>query len=1430
MVERLVEALAGLEPALSAEELADALWLARFLDPPGSASGAGAHGADVPAAEVPGPEARADTTGGDRGNSRIQGAASTSGPGLGHGAGGTTSSGGETTAGAAGNGAAQPGSSSGAGDRGGPPGTDAFGNTAATGAEPQAGLFLPDALSGGRDATAFPVRAPTVPALPRTLELGRALRALRSEVPAPLPGRLDEERTATRFADTGIWDPQPEPAFERRFDLVLVVDTAASMKVWRHTADELRLLLERLGAFRDLRVRHLDTDGDVAVESPGGTEGRQIVLVVSDCIGAAWRDGRAAALLERWGRSCAVAIVQPLPQRLWRRCAAATEQVFLRAPAPGAANARLAARPRDRARGGPVPPGVPVPVLALERRWLGPWAAMVAGSGREIAAEALFTGRPVAGHPPPASAEPTALERVLRFRASASPTAYELAGYLAAAPLRLPVMRLVQRAMLPGSTPAHLAEVFLGGLLREADDPAGGRRPDRAGGAAYEFHDGVRDVLLSGLRREEALAVLREVWGTVRDRLGSTLDFPALLAAVREDTGTLPSDQPFAQVAARVLARLGGSYGKAAEHLASAVAVAQRERRPNGSSGRDEPDAGRWQGGEAAAGPRIFGGVPPRDRRFRRRDVLMARVRQALRGTGAAVLLPEEGRPIGGTGKTRLAIELVHELRAAYDVVWWMPAAEPWTVRTSLGDLARRLGTPLSDDLGVTIANLLGALRGGLPGGRWLLVYDGACAPDGLADLVPRPQEGGTAGDVLITSDDRDWAQRARGIDVGVLSRPSSIALLRDRVPGLAAEEAARVAEYCEDIPGVLVQAAAWLVPSDAVPPGAVPPGAGQDGTNEHLRLFDQRARALGDPYAAALEVTLDRLRTRLPGAADLLTLWSGLGPAPVTADMLAAVLPDEGMLRTAMAALEQAGIATLDPATGGLFVSPAAQAVVRRRSSADERAWIRSRAQATLAAATPVQEPEDQATWPLRARITPHVVPSGAAGPEADVRARALVLDQVRFLLASGDHETCRELAYEALAGWPVRQADTDDVEWVLDVFVALTRALRALVRPEEAAVAGEKVVGRLRARLGPHAPAVTLAADLLGMTGSALRAYGDLVAAHGLDRDHWQKTERRYGPEHPEALRAAGEVATGLRLLGRFDEARELDAVTLRRLRARGRHDGAALEASSRLGRDLHGLGRYDEALRVQEAALDHAPERLGRDHAAVLQAQAAHAGTLRKKGRTAAAVRLADAALEGHLRRFGPDHPSTLATRMTAALARAAAGSPGPGRVLAEEALAGYRRSLGEEHPLTAACAIDLAILLRVVGDVRAAFEADQAAVAVLDGAVGPEHYFTLCGAAGMAHDLYLLGESNAAREMAASALEGFRRRHGPSHPYTLACAHDLEVVGRGAGGAATGPVSRGGAVEELASLLGGLHPEVRAAARGELLDCDIELPPL
>ncbi|MFI8945433.1 SAV_2336 N-terminal domain-related protein [Streptomyces sp. NPDC053750] len=367
-------------------------------------------------------------------------------------------------------------------------------------------LRLPSPAPSRGTAATEPHRsllAPAPPMLPHPLALQRSLRPLKRRTDAPLSRVVDERATADRIARLGAdprwWLPVMRPARERWLRLNLVYDAGPTMPVWRPFVRELHTVLAQSGVFRTVALHRAEPDGTVrggGAHTPA--DGRTVTLLISDCMGPQWREGPAGTLwyrtLRRWARQMPLAVVQPLPEHLWRDTALPPVPGRLAAPHRAAANATLTFLPYDTA----VPFGpegaVPVPVLEPGPRWLANWASLVASpGGTEHPGAAAPLHRPL-----PADADDrtdlAALspeELVLRFRATASREAFRLAGHLALGRPDLPVMRLVQAAVEPRPRPQHLAEVILSGMLTSVTGPAG----------SYAFRPGVRDLLLRGLPR-----------------------------------------------------------------------------------------------------------------------------------------------------------------------------------------------------------------------------------------------------------------------------------------------------------------------------------------------------------------------------------------------------------------------------------------------------------------------------------------------------------------------------------------------------------------------------------------------------------------------------------------------------------------------------------------------------------------------------------------------------------------------------------------------------------------------------------------------------------------------------------------------------------------------------------------------------------------
>ncbi|MFJ8537708.1 SAV_2336 N-terminal domain-related protein [Streptomyces sp. NPDC093591] len=503
----LAEAADGVRP--TPLELAELLWLARHMEPTESASEAAAEEArapDAPAPTPPPPRERA------------------------------------------------------------PDGTPPPPGPTSVAPPPRAPLHLP-APRGPAPAPAAPavphatLLAPAPPMLRHPLALQRSLRPLKRRTDAPDRLELDERATVDRIARLGAapewWLPVLRPARERWLRLNLVYDAGPTMAVWRPLIRELHTALAQSGIFRTVTVHRADPDGSVRPGTPTPTDGRTVTLLVSDCMGPQWRQGpvgpRWFGTLRRWAHRMPLAVVQPLPEHLWRDTALPAAPGRLSAPHPAAPSASLVFLPYDEPEAEP-DGAVAVPVLEPGPDWLANWASLVAApGGREVpGAAALLHG------PPPGDSDSrtdlTVLapeELVLRFRATASPEAFRLAGHLALGRPDLPVMRLVHAGLEPCPRPQHLAEVILSGMLTGVPGPPG----------SYAFRDGVRELLLRSLprtARERTTELLAHVGGLIDERAGTAPgEFRASTPAA-SGTATVVDAEPFATVRPESVGALSG--------------------------------------------------------------------------------------------------------------------------------------------------------------------------------------------------------------------------------------------------------------------------------------------------------------------------------------------------------------------------------------------------------------------------------------------------------------------------------------------------------------------------------------------------------------------------------------------------------------------------------------------------------------------------------------------------------------------------------------------------------------------------------------------------------------------------------------------------------------------------------------------------------
>jgi Domain of unknown function (DUF4062)/Tetratricopeptide repeat/NB-ARC domain len=600
--------------------------------------------------------------------------------------------------------------------------------------------------------------------------------------------------------------------------------------------------------------------------------------------------------------------------------------------------------------------------------------------------------------------------------------------------------------------------------------------------------------------------------------------------------------------------------------------------------------------------------VPARNPGFTGRDGMLAAVRERLLAGDRAVVQALQG--MGGVGKTQLAIEYAHRFADSYDVAWWVNAEQAGLIGDQFAALGAALGCaePGAGTEAVRAA-VLGELH---QRGRWLLVFDNAETPADLAGWLP-----GGSGHVLITSRERAWAEVAVPVEVDVLARAESVAILRDRVSRLSAADADRLAAELGDLPLAVAQAAGFMTETGM-------PAA------EYLDLLATRAGKLldqtppGSSYprslAAVTRLAAGRLYAEDPAAAELASVCAFFAPEPVPDDLFTSapsVLPGELAGRAAdplawrrtLARLARQSLARIDER--GLVVHRLTQAILRDRLTAEQAAVTRACAEAVLAAADP-GDPPNPVTWPRWAQLMPHLLAADLAATGSR-GLRWMACNACWYLLARGDTRTAYGLAGDLRQDW--RRRLGDDHEHTRATATYLAWALRDMGRYAEARDLDRDTLARFRRMLGEdHRNTLTSASSL----GADLRYLGEHQAARDLHQDTLARYRRVLGRDHPNTLRSANNLAVSLSRLRMHLAARDLDQDTLDRCRrVLGEDHPDTLASASNLAADLRDLGKHPAARDLDQDTLNRRRRVLGEDHPDTLRSAENLAADLRALG---------------------------------------------------------------------------------------------------------------------------------------------------------------------------------------------------------------------
>ncbi|MEV5954695.1 FxSxx-COOH system tetratricopeptide repeat protein, partial [Streptomyces sp. NPDC051987] len=1361
---------------------------------------------------------------------------------------------------------------------------------------------------------AGPAEAP--PDLRDAAGITRALRALKQLTPSAFEVELDEETTAERAAEDGLWVPYTRPADERRFDLVLVVDDHATMVIWEQTVAEFAAVAQRLGAFRDVRVRRLGLR-----ESPRGPEavlrgpypehdvlgvpgelvdrtGRRIVLVLTDGLGPLWRTGAGRQALEPWAAAGPVAVLHLLSERDWHRTALAPRQARLRSPRAGARTTELAvdfpAEWRDPFDPPPARWTAAVPVLELDARWLGRWARLVAGAEPGwVEAPVLLLGAPEApeedvDEPPVVIPAPSVQERIRRFRSHATPTAFRLATHLAAAILEPRLVRDVQRRLVPEAQPAHLAELFLSGLLEQPAPAAGAH--GAAAPAPLEFVDGAREALLAGAMRADTARVVSSVSEFYGDRFEAARGLHgALLAPEEEPVPQVTAESlPFVRVELAVLRALSGPYLLRARRVSAALEGASPGASINENSrqmshdvrnkyvvnpdlgGPDMTDTTASEYQHAAEG--TASGTPAREIPVPSAD---GQPGADLSSPGRAVpgpAAPESRQtpqrasvPVvwgnvppnnpNFTGREELLAQ-VHEQLLTGDTSAVLPhtlhgmggvgksqiaieyvyrhAAEYdviWWIPSEQPTMILTALTELAHRIGLNVGTeanrAVPAVREALRRGD---PYDRWLLVFDNAENVeavrPYFPTGGT-GKILITSRNQEWDRVARTLSVDVFTREESKALLRRRARDLTDADADLLAEELGDLPLAIEQAAAW----QAVTGMAV---------DEYLGLIREKIAELmlelvpSPDYpmsvAAAWDVSLRQLEQRNPAALQLLQVCSFFAPEPISRSLF------NNSRSTIAPELDEA---LRHPIRLGRAIREINVYALARIEHRHDTIQLHRLVQAVLVNR---MSPQQQADMRHGAHLLlADANPNSPGSRELWPRYQQLLPHIVVSRAVECDSPWVRGLirdVVEFLSIWGDFDGAVSMAREALQVWTAKFGA------EDQQTLEMAKWLAFLLRRVGEYAEAADMmqrtadtyvrvageddegTLDALIQLTSGLRLRAELAEALNINRSVYERSLRAFGEDDPATLRAAHSLGIGLRLMGLYQEARELDAETARlRGLTLGENHLDTLNTLSGLSLDMREVGDYLGALVHQEDVYARYIANYGEDNPASITCARVLAVCRRRAGDHDGALELAEEGLSRIQSRYGADHPDAIAFAANLVVDLRQNGQLERSREVGEATVERYAAQLGPAHPYTLSARTNVAITLRHLGDLDAAGEHVEAALRGMRESLGEENILTLTTALGMANQHSALGRHAEALELDRQTLEILRRDLGADHPTTLACANNVALDLRALDRVDEATVLHTDTLTRFRRTLGESHPATVAAASSRRAEADI-----
>jgi tetratricopeptide (TPR) repeat protein len=746
----------------------------------------------------------------------------------------------------------------------------------------------------------------------------------------------------------------------------------------------------------------------------------------------------------------------------------------------------------------------------------------------------------------------------------------------------------------------------------------------------------------------------------------------------------------------------------------------------------------------------------------------------------------------GGTGKSQLALEVVHKTRQNNKncSIFWIDASDKDSLYQSYAGIAQKLGILVGDDDLADMEQIVKRCVVGMSARQCLLIFDntedttlwssGSSATEAvnLAEFLPQSK----LCSAIFTTTNSDTAQALAPQNVIALQDltvDTALRMLQNHLmtPLLDTEqqEARNLLRDLSYLPLAVVQAAVCMNASSMT----VQEYRAQMDKHKELALGyssdasedNVQSSSVANPIGTTLSVAIDQVTRSDAFAADYLSLAACVDRKDISLDLLKAASPQRR--EDAIKVLDKYALVTRRPAESALDVHRLVHQALRERLQAQGQFqhWTRH----TITQLLQVFPDDDHSNRSKWRRLLPHAqyALSHSLTDNNDEERLHLVRKYAMALSRDGWYEKAAGLQVQVMQ--TTKRVLGDEHPATLASIANLALMYRNQGRWREAEELQVQEMETTKRVLGNEHPSTLTSMANLALIYSD---QGRWREAEELQVQVIQKRKRVLSDEHPNTLLSMANLASTYRNQGRWRKAQELEVRVMQTTkRVLGNEHPSTLTSMANLALIYSDQGRWREAEELDVQVIQTRKRVLSDEHPNTLLSMANLASTYNSQGRWREAEELQVQVMQTRKRVLSDEHPNTLLSMANLASTYNSQGRWREAEELQVQVMQTMKRVLGDEHPNTLISMANLASTYNSQGRWREAEELQVQVMQTMKRVLGDEHPNTLISMANLASTYNNQGRWREAEELQVQVMQTRKRVLGDEHPNTLLSMSNL-----------------------------------------------------